>query len=117
MNAGRFLSIRDNHPLGSNNPRTNYTMSESNPYILSNTPRVWQKMMQTNYSYGIEIDEEKVGNACSIKTMFTFIQLNENNNDPTKWSNPLEARLPNAPSMSVYCIYGVGKPTEVSGGI
>ncbi|TIB00860.1 hypothetical protein E3P96_02543 [Wallemia ichthyophaga] len=94
---GRFLSIRDNH--AANNTRTNYTMSESNPYILSNTPQVWQKMMQTNYSYGIEIDEEK---------------LDANNNDPTKWSNPLETRLSNAPSMSIYCVYGVGKPTERS---
>lgn len=37
-----------------------------------------QKMMATNYSCGIERDEK---------------QLKKNNNDPTKWSNPLEARL------------------------
>ena len=75
----------------------NLTATDANPYILSNTPKPWQKMMQTNYSYGIETDPET---------------LDKNDEDPTKWSNPLESRLPNAPSMKIYCIYGVGKPTE-----
>ncbi|GAB2274668.1 Putative phospholipid:diacylglycerol acyltransferase 2 [Dionaea muscipula] len=30
------------------------------------------------------------------------------------WSNPLETKLPNAPDMEVYCLYGVGIPTERS---
>ncbi|OIW05843.1 hypothetical protein TanjilG_23629 [Lupinus angustifolius] len=30
------------------------------------------------------------------------------------WSNPLETRLPNAPDMEIYCLYGVGTPTERS---
>ncbi|TIC14432.1 phospholipid/diacylglycerol acyltransferase [Wallemia mellicola] len=100
---GRFLSIRDNYVMDPNQNKTlsrhNYTITDANNYVLTNTPKVWQKMMHNNYSYGIEIDEEK---------------LDENNYDPTKWSNPLESRLPNAPSMSIYCIYGVGKPTERS---
>ncbi|KAG4182968.1 hypothetical protein ERO13_A09G079700v2 [Gossypium hirsutum] len=28
------------------------------------------------------------------------------------WSNPLETRLPNAPDMEIYSLYGVGLPTE-----
>lgn len=28
------------------------------------------------------------------------------------WSNPLEARLPNAPEMEIFSLYGVGIPTE-----
>ncbi|GLU19259.1 hypothetical protein SLE2022_355200 [Rubroshorea leprosula] len=28
------------------------------------------------------------------------------------WSNPLEMKLPNAPDMEIYCMYGVGLPTE-----
>ncbi|XP_057977691.1 phospholipid:diacylglycerol acyltransferase 1-like [Malania oleifera] len=28
------------------------------------------------------------------------------------WSNPLETRLPNAPDMEIYSMYGVGIPTE-----
>ena len=35
-----------------------------------------------------------------------------NDSNPSSWSNPLEARLPKAPSMKIYCFYGVGKPTE-----
>ncbi|XP_077235902.1 lecithin:cholesterol acyltransferase family protein [Tasmannia lanceolata] len=30
------------------------------------------------------------------------------------WSNPLETKLPDAPDMEVYCLYGVGIPTERS---
>lgn len=30
------------------------------------------------------------------------------------WSNPLETRLPNAPDMEIYCMYGVGILTERS---
>ncbi|EEY58952.1 uncharacterized protein PITG_11965 [Phytophthora infestans T30-4] len=28
------------------------------------------------------------------------------------WTNPLEAALPKAPSLNVFCFYGVGKPVE-----
>ncbi|XP_074562457.1 phospholipid:diacylglycerol acyltransferase 1-like [Curcuma longa] len=28
------------------------------------------------------------------------------------WSNPLETKLPNAPDMEIYSLYGVGIPTE-----
>eukprot|EP01012_Entosiphon_sulcatum_P021219 TRINITY_DN25998_c0_g1_i1.p1 TRINITY_DN25998_c0_g1~~TRINITY_DN25998_c0_g1_i1.p1 ORF type:complete len:696 (-),score=87.29 TRINITY_DN25998_c0_g1_i1:38-2125(-) len=28
------------------------------------------------------------------------------------WTNPLESSLPNAPNMTIFCLYGVGKPTE-----
>ncbi|KZV42615.1 phospholipid:diacylglycerol acyltransferase 2 [Dorcoceras hygrometricum] len=30
------------------------------------------------------------------------------------WSNPLETKLPDAPHMEIYCLYGVGIPTERS---
>jgi phospholipid:diacylglycerol acyltransferase len=75
-------------------------------------------MILRNYSYGIERDEEA---------------LKRNDLDHTKWTNPLESRhvtlvsvlmhgslncitfrLPNAPSLQIYCVYGHGKETEVS---
>ncbi len=31
---------------------------------------------------------------------------------PSSWVNPLEAPLPHAPSMTMYCLYGVGIETE-----
>jgi phospholipid:diacylglycerol acyltransferase len=55
-------------------------------------------MLATNFSYGIEKDEKK---------------LKANDRDHTKWTNPLESRLPNAPSMKFFCVYGHGKDTEV----
>lgn len=36
-----------------------------------------------------------------------------NNQNPTKWSNPLEFSLPDAPNMKVYCFYGVKRQTEL----
>jgi len=56
-------------------------------------------MIATNFSYGIERDEEA---------------LKRNDLDHTKWTNPLEIRLPNAPSLRYYCVYGHGKETERS---
>jgi phospholipid:diacylglycerol acyltransferase len=32
--------------------------------------------------------------------------------DERLWTNTLESSLPFAPNMTVYCLYGVGKPTE-----
>ncbi|KJA20775.1 hypothetical protein HYPSUDRAFT_68313 [Hypholoma sublateritium FD-334 SS-4] len=75
----------------------NLTAEESSNWILEHTSVSFQKMLQSNYSYGIERDEE---------------QLKRNDADPRKWTNPLEVRLPNAPSMKIYCVYGHGKETE-----
>jgi phospholipid:diacylglycerol acyltransferase len=33
---------------------------------------------------------------------------------PRYWTNPLESALPSAPNMTVYALYGVGKPVERS---
>ncbi|KAJ8537298.1 hypothetical protein ON010_g13298 [Phytophthora cinnamomi] len=33
-------------------------------------------------------------------------------NGQVYWTNPLEAALPKAPSLKVFCFYGVGKPVE-----
>ncbi|XP_059430182.1 putative phospholipid:diacylglycerol acyltransferase 2 isoform X3 [Corylus avellana] len=43
--------------------------------------------------------------------------ISENLDDPKYahykyWSNPLETKLPDAPDMEIYCLYGVGIPTE-----
>ncbi|KAF8273417.1 Lecithin:cholesterol acyltransferase-domain-containing protein [Lactarius quietus] len=75
----------------------NLTADEAGAWILRHTPETFRKMIATNYSYGIERDEEA---------------LKRNDLDHTKWTNPLE--LPNAPSLQIYCIYGHGKETEVS---
>lgn len=72
------------------------TTEESSNWILSHTPATFQaspdtinkiqqtftsmgpqKMVQSNYSYGLERDEA---------------ELRRNDGDHTKWSNPLEVR-------------------------
>jgi phospholipid:diacylglycerol acyltransferase len=35
-------------------------MAEASPYILTHTPSSFQRMIQTNYSYGFETDEEQL---------------------------------------------------------
>ncbi|KAI0249241.1 Lecithin:cholesterol acyltransferase-domain-containing protein [Lactifluus subvellereus] len=77
----------------------NLTADEAGAWILGHTPLTFRKMIATNYSYGIERDEEA---------------LKRNDMDHTKWTNPLEIRLPAAPSLQFYCVYGHGKETEVS---
>ncbi|KAL5504583.1 LRO1 [Sanghuangporus vaninii] len=77
----------------------NMTAEDAGTWILEHAPISFQKMMESNFSCGIERDEE---------------QLAKNDDDPRKWSNPLESRLPNAPSMKIYCVYGHGKETERS---
>lgn len=54
-------------------------------------------MLASNWSFGFAESEEEVA---------------KNDADPRKWTNPLETRLPNAPSMSIYCVC-VASPSSV----
>lgn len=76
-----------------------FTASQAIPWLLQNTPSDFQKMIAQNYSNGLERNTK---------------QIRRNNDDQTKWTNPLEVALPNAPNMKIYCVYGWGKPTERS---
>jgi phospholipid:diacylglycerol acyltransferase len=135
---GELIAFRHSQPfsIASESSDTgNMTAEEAGNWILSHTPssfqvrkvsmlvfwivvdQMEQKMIATNYSFGIERDDEA---------------LMRNNLDHTKWTNPLEVRcvltgsftaglshgflhrLPNAPSMKFYCVYGHGKETERS---
>lgn len=80
-------------------PTRNMTADDASTWILERTPSTFQKMIWTNYSFGIERNEQV---------------LKKNALDPRKWSNPLEVQLPNAPSMKMICVYGHGKETERS---
>nr|ODN93004.1 phospholipid:diacylglycerol acyltransferase [Cryptococcus depauperatus CBS 7855] len=102
---GRFFSFRhpgiptDDGSLSSWTVSPNLTVNEAGPYVLMHTPSTFQRMMESNYSQGFEVDETR---------------LRENGRDHRKWSNPLEVQLPIAPSMKIYCLYGHGKETERS---
>lgn len=93
----------------------NLTLNDATSFLLEKVPPSYQQMLASNFSvrallgiperrqltcprqFGFERDEE---------------QLVKNNDDHSKWSNPLEVQLPKAPSMTIYCLYGVGKETE-----
>ncbi|WVF71237.1 hypothetical protein IAT40_006037 [Kwoniella sp. CBS 6097] len=102
---GRFFSFRhpdvssDESALTKHTVSPNLTLNEAGPYVLTHTPPAFQRMMDLNYSVSFETDDE---------------QLKRNDRDHRKWSNPLEVRLPEAPSLKIYCLYGHGKETERS---
>ncbi|CAE6472572.1 unnamed protein product [Rhizoctonia solani] len=99
----RFFNFRASppaeHVLSGPGVPGNLSVEQAGNWLLGNAEDKWQKMMAMNYSYGIERDPD---------------QLAKNNDDHTKFSNPLEVMLPNAPSMRIYCLYGHGKDTERS---
>lgn len=80
-------------------PEKNFTVADSMQYLLNTTEDWYQKQITGSYSRGIAD---------------TAAEVNANEDDPVKWINPLETRLPLAPSLKLYCLYGVGKPTERS---
>lgn len=75
----------------------NLTMDESIEYLLDLSPKWFQDRTREQYSFGAASTPE---------------ELEANNDKFVTWSNPLEAPLPNAPDMKVFCFYGVGNPTE-----
>jgi phospholipid:diacylglycerol acyltransferase len=81
------------------NSYTNYTSRSSIDLLYETTSEDFNNQLRLNYSYGITTSKK---------------QLKQNDDDHTTWSNPLESRLPNAPNMKIYCLYGVGLETERS---
>lgn len=99
---GKFIRYRSRN--GQINAKTgidlmsqDFTMLESIDKLLDVSPDWFLKRIEENYSYGLAKTKE---------------ELDKNNHDHLKWSNPLEVSLPYAPSMKVFCFYGVGNPTE-----
>ncbi|CAO3586930.1 unnamed protein product [Absidia cylindrospora] len=76
-----------------------YTMDDALELLYSTANKDFYNMIKSNYSNGFSSSKQ---------------QLKKNAQDHTKWANPLETQLPNAPSMKIYCLYGVGLPTERS---
>lgn len=74
-----------------------YSMELAIDLLLDEAPEWYSKRVREQYSFGLAK---------------TKAEIAANNRDHLKWSNPLEASLPNAPDMKIYCFYGVGKPTE-----
>ncbi|KAK2770844.1 phospholipid:diacylglycerol acyltransferase [Colletotrichum kahawae] len=92
---GSLLNFRSG--MNWTTPDRNLTVESAMEYLYNTTEEWYQKHIKTSYSHGIAHTEAEV---------------EANEKDPRKWTNPLETRLPLAPSMKIYCFYGVGKPTE-----
>ncbi|QLL31052.1 hypothetical protein HG536_0A08690 [Torulaspora globosa] len=75
----------------------NLTMQESIDMMLKLSPDWLQKRVEDQYSFGYAK---------------TPAELQENELHHSHWANPLEVPLPLAPNLKIYCIYGVGNPTE-----
>jgi phospholipid:diacylglycerol acyltransferase len=93
---GSFLNFR----AGQNwttTPNRNLTVNEALDYLFENTGDWYRDQVKGSFSQGLA---------------HTTAEVEANEKDPRKWVNPLETRLPLAPSLKIYCFYGVGKPTE-----
>ena len=96
---GPFISFRPPVLLNNTGPpaKDSLTMSQSLDLLLNVTEDWYVDQVRHSYSHGVA---------------HTRKQVEANENDPRTWLNPLEARLPHAPNMKIYCFYGIGKPTE-----
>lgn len=96
VSYGNFLRFRD---YNSTNKLVsqNLTVEESLPFLFKNTEPWFKTMIEKSYSHGVA---------------HTAKAVEDNQRIPSKWVNPLESRLPLAPSLKIYCFYGIGKETE-----
>lgn len=92
-----FGSLLRFSTMNGTQPHPNMTVSEGLQYLFDTSDDWYRRQVLSNYSHGVAHTQEEV---------------ERNDLIPRKWVNPLESRLPHAPSMKIYCFYGVGKPTE-----
>jgi phospholipid:diacylglycerol acyltransferase len=81
------ITVNNNEKL----PKKNLTVGDSINFMLDSSEEWFSNMIVRNYSHGVAHTEEEV-------------EANEKR--PEKWVNPLETRLPYAPSLKIYCFYG-----------
>ena len=94
-----FGNLINSRKSNSSWTKRNLTVEDSLYYLLNDTDPWFRDQVLHSYSHGVAPTAEEV---------------EANERDPRTWLNPLEARLPLAPNMKLYCFYGVGKPTERS---
>ncbi|RPA95048.1 Lecithin:cholesterol acyltransferase [Choiromyces venosus 120613-1] len=103
ISNGAFIKFTKGNSTSSSSsssiPRKNLSMSESLDYLFKTSDTWFHDMIRKSYSHGVATTRKEV---------------EANERIPQKWVNPLESRLPLAPSLKIYCFYGIGKPTERS---
>lgn len=93
VSFGTFLNFKKSD--SSLSPNKNLTIEESLDYLLNTSEQWYRDAIHGSYSHGVAKNKKEV-------------DANEKN--PAKWINPLETRLPLAPSMKIYCFYGASWP-------
>lgn len=88
VSFGKFLNFKNQN--GSTGYR-NLTVDQSLSYLFNNTEDWYVNTVKGSYSHGVA---------------HTTAEVELNEKDPKRWVNPLETRLPLAPSLKVYCFYG-----------
>ncbi|XP_024973196.1 phospholipid:diacylglycerol acyltransferase 1-like [Cynara cardunculus var. scolymus] len=133
-NYGRIISFgRDVAELHSSKlERIDFRGAVKGKNLANSTCRdVWTEYHEMGFSGIKAISEYKAYTAGDLLDMLEFVApkmmergnvhfshgLAENLDDPKYahykyWSNALETKLPNAPDMEIYSLYGVGIPTE-----
>lgn len=94
VSFGNFIKFKQ--PLTEYSAK-NLTMDETIDFLYSQSPGWFVNRTEDSYSFGIAK---------------TRAEVEANERRPSAWSNPLEAALPNAPDLKIYCFYGIGKDTE-----
>ncbi|KAI8318867.1 Lecithin:cholesterol acyltransferase [Martensiomyces pterosporus] len=75
----------------------NQTMEESLKLLTRVLDKDALRLLRRDYSYGL---------------FRTQKEMDAHKDDHRAWTNPLQHQLPNAPNMTIYCLYGHGLPTE-----
>ncbi|KAJ2702316.1 phospholipid:diacylglycerol acyltransferase [Coemansia sp. IMI 203386] len=76
---------------------SNQTMEEALGLLYRVLDADAQRLLKRDYSYGV---------------FRTQAEMDANKDDHRVWTNPLQNQLPNAPDMTIYCLYGHGATTE-----
>ncbi|XP_028752093.1 phospholipid:diacylglycerol acyltransferase 1-like [Neltuma alba] len=133
-NYGRFISFGKDvaEAPSSEIERIDFRDAIKGPNIANTTCRdVWTEYHDMGVEGVRAVAEYKVYTAGSIVDLLHFVApkmmargsahfsygIADNLDDPKYehykyWSNPLETKLPNAPDMEIFSLYGVGIPTE-----
>lgn len=88
VSFGSFLNFKESNAT---HPDHNLTVEDSFGLLHSATEDWYHKQLKGSYSQGVA---------------HTKAEVDANENDPRKWVNPLETRLPLAPHLKIYCFYG-----------
>jgi phospholipid:diacylglycerol acyltransferase len=88
VSFGTFLNFKNQNDSAG---YRNLTIEQGLSFLNNSTEEWYQKMLEGSYSHGVAE---------------TTAEVEENEKDQRKWINPLETRLPLAPSLKIYCFYG-----------